>query len=29
MWTKETRLRHNRDGQRYTHDLTDEEWIEI
>lgn len=29
MWTKETRRRHSRNGQRYTHDLTDEEWVEI
>ena len=29
MWTPETRRRHNRDGLRYTHDLTDEEWAEI
>jgi transposase len=26
MWTTETRLRHDRAGLRYTHDLTDEEW---
>jgi transposase len=26
MWTIETRLRHNRDGRRYTHNLIDEEW---
>src|SRR5215210_4470037 len=26
MWTKETRRRHNRNGLRYTHDLTEEEW---
>jgi hypothetical protein len=29
MWTDETRLRHDRSGLRYTHDLTDEEWAEI
>src|ERR1700728_4870359 len=29
MWTDETRLRHDRSGLRYTHDLTDEEWGEI
>lgn len=29
MWTKETRRRHSRHGQRYTHDLTDQEWVEI
>ena len=26
MWTPETRRRHDRQGLRYTHDLTDEEW---
>ena len=29
MWTDETRLRHDRSGMRYTHDLTDEEWAEV
>jgi transposase len=29
MWTGETRLRHDRSGLRYSHDLTDEEWGEI
>ena len=29
MWTDETRLRHDRSGLRYTHDLTDEEWAEV
>jgi transposase len=29
MWTGETRLRHDRSGLRYTHDLTDEEWAEV
>jgi transposase len=29
MWTDETRIRHDRSGLRYTHDLTDEEWAEI
>ena len=29
MWTDETRLRHDRSGLRYTHDLTDQEWAEI
>jgi len=29
MWTEETRIRHDRGGPRYTHDLTDEEWAEI
>lgn len=29
MWTDETRLRHDRSGLRYTHELTDEEWSEI
>jgi transposase len=26
MWTTEPRVRHDRAGLRYTHDLTDEEW---
>ena len=29
MWTDETRIRHDRGGMRYTHDLTDEEWAEV
>ena len=29
MWTDETRIRHDRSGLRYTHDLTDEEWAEV
>jgi len=29
MWTVETRLRHDRAGLRYTHDLTDEEWAAV
>ena len=29
MWTDETRLRHDRSGLRYTHDLMDEEWAEV
>ena len=29
MWTDETRLRHDRSGMRYTHDLTDQEWAEV
>jgi len=29
MWTAETRIRHNRSGLRYTHDLTDAEWAEV
>ena len=29
IWTDETRLRHDRSGLRYTHDLTDQEWAEI
>jgi transposase len=29
MWTDETRLRHDRSGLRYTHDLTDEEWAQV
>jgi transposase len=29
MWTDETRLRHDRNGLRYTHDLMDEEWAEV
>ena len=29
MWTDETRLRHDRSGLRYSHDLTDEEWAEV
>ena len=29
MWTDETRRRHDRRGLRYTHDLTDAEWVEI
>ena len=29
MWTDETRLRHDRSGLRYTHDLTAEEWSEV
>jgi transposase len=29
MWTDETRLRHDRSGLRYTHDLTNEEWAEV
>src|ERR1700690_1560168 len=29
MWTDDTRLRHDRSGLRYTHDLTEEEWAEI
>lgn len=27
MWTDETRVQHNRSGLRYTHDLTDAEWL--
>jgi transposase len=29
MWTDETRLRHDRSGLRYTHDLTDQELAEV
>jgi transposase len=29
MWTDQTRLRHDRGGLRYTHDLTDQEWAEV
>ena len=29
MWTDENRLRYDRSGLRYTHDLTDEEWAEV
>ena len=29
MWTDETRIRHDRSGLRYTHDLTAEEWAEV
>jgi transposase len=29
MWTIETRRRHDRGGQRYTHDLTDDEWAVV
>ena len=29
MWNDETRLRHDRSGLRYTHDLTDAEWAVV
>jgi transposase len=29
MWTNETRIRHDRRGLRYTHDLTNDEWAEV
>ena len=29
MWTDEIRLRHDRSGLRYAHDLTDDEWAEV
>jgi transposase len=29
MWTAESRIRHDRSGLRYTHDLTNAEWAEV